>query len=136
MTPQETAAALGAAGIAAYRMTLVGHAAPIVEWYRERITHPEPGDLVVEVSSFDGRAARGLAHEAVGTLFWHGTATYRDDVEGPWTEEERTGREEFWDVIPLTGGESVRWTNAEFIAIPRSPAQAREWSKEPARAEV
>jgi hypothetical protein len=126
-TPEAAAAIIGAAGLAAYRMTLVGHAAPLVEAYRERVTKPEPGDLVVEVTSFGMHERRGVAHEAVGFLVSHGDDTFYDDAEGPWSADERRGTEEFWMVRPYVGGEPVRWTNADFISIPRTSTEARLW---------
>lgn len=90
---------------------------------------PQPGGLVVEVSSWQGR----LDPDAIGWLVGHGQARYSDNVFSP--------QREVWDVTPLTwmavGGEwhSVsadglemcdppeekpyqRWENAEFRGVP------------------
>jgi hypothetical protein len=128
MTLEATAVALGAAGYAAYTLTIVGHAAPIADRYRERVTHPEPGDLVVETSTFAARSRKGFGHVAVGTLVRSGVEHI---VESP-TDEEPDGFEYdelAWYVRPFVGGDTVRWTNAEFIAIPRSQEQVRQWEK-------
>jgi len=101
------AAALGAVGLAAYRMTLVGHAAPMVTAYFERVSNPQPGDLVVEYTTFARRERDGQAHEAVGFLV------------------SRDGDE--CTIEPYVGGAPELWGNAEFISIPRSSTEAREW---------
>ena len=124
---EAAAAMLGAAGLAAYRMTLVGNAAPIVSAYFERASRPEVGDLVVESGTFARHEREGKAHETVGFLVEHGEDTYYDDAEGPWSADERRGTEEYWLIRPFAGGDPVRWTNAEFISIPRTSAESRLW---------
>ena len=123
---EAVASALGAAGYAIYSMTLVGHAAPIHDRYRERVTHPEPGDLVVETSSFPMRDGKGFGHVAVGTLVSSGV----EHIVVPPNEDEPEGweyDEQAWYVDPITGGETIRWTDADFIAIPRSQKDAWAW---------
>ena len=125
---EAAASALGAAGYAAHSMTLVGNAAPMVQTYRERIRNPQPGDLVVEASSFPMRDRKGFGHVAVGTLVRSGVEHVveepDDDQPEGWEYDEKA-----WYVDPLAGGDTVRWTNSEFIAIPHSHTQAREWQQ-------
>lgn len=129
LKPLEAAAsALGAAGCAAYSLTLVGHAASVAVSYRERIMNPQPGDLVVETSSFPMRDRKGYGHVAVGTLTSSGVEHIvvppNDDEPDGWEYDEMA-----FYVAPFVGGDPIRWTNAEFIAIPRSIDQKREWQR-------
>ena len=94
--------------------------------YKERITHPQPGDLVVETSTFGIRERDGNAHSAVGTLVERVTETlpYGDEAPG---EDPEYYTEEVWYVTPYLGGEAVRWVNAHFVAIPATQEPGNQW---------
>lgn len=122
---EQAASFIGAAGYQAYSNCIVGNQAPAIKRYFDRVRNPEPGDLVVETSTFYARDLRGYGHVAVGTLVERKieSLVYEEDGFEPDPYEE-----EAWYVTPFTGGETIRWTNAEFIAIPSTRQQGREWS--------
>lgn len=124
---ERAVAALGAAGYQAYSNCLVGHAAPMVTRYFNRVKNPEPGDLVLETSTFYARDLRGYGHVAVGTLVERKVESLVYEEDGL---ESQPYQEEAWYVTPLTGGETIRWTNADFIAIPASRQQGIDWTRD------
>jgi hypothetical protein len=103
--------ALGAAGHAAYTNCLIGGAPPVLRAYYERATHPRPGDLVVEVSSFTRRFRYDdEPHIAVGRL-----VSVRDDQ---------------WVIASLIDPDEppTSWGNCQWVAFPADPMQAREFT--------
>ena len=126
---ERAANAIGAAGYAAFSQSLVGNPAPVHRAYYERVTHPLPGDLVVETTTFQWRDLRGVGHVAVGTLVSYGTEhiVRRKGVDG--AEEDWEYDERAWYVEPYCGGDAVRWTDAEFVAIPSRASDFSDWSR-------
>lgn len=97
---------LAVAGYEAYSNSLVGNPAPRVQRYYERASHPQVGDLVLEISrGFHGRWDRDRFGELVHIGQEHGDTVYR---VARWPEDE--------DGVWVTN-----WFNASFIAIPRKP---------------
>ena len=77
-----------------WRCVLIGNAPPAIAELRERMRHPQRGDLVIEVSSFSG-----FDPDGVGRLL---------RIEGDrWVIEP-------WD----RPGEEQGWRNATFVALP------------------
>jgi len=95
----------------------------MVTAYHKRVSDPQDGDLVVEASTFFWRERKGYGHVAVGTLVKRELETITVDDDG----DPFTFTEEAWYVEPYVGGEVVRWTNAQFISIPRDRDQALAW---------
>jgi len=108
-----------ACGLQAYWNTLVGNQCPAVRDYYQRVTHPQPGDLVLEITA---RNARPI--DRIGRLISVGMENPPPEVmsEEDYDEEE-WGRpyppyqEEVWRIRTLDDRE-FRWWNARFIVIP------------------
>lgn len=96
-------------GAALWSMALHGGKPRAGELVYERMNRPRPGDLVVEVSSF----RKSFDPDAVGHLIRkEGDPDSSDD----------------WVIEPLLRpGEELRWSNAQFVAIPDTFALNR-WS--------
>lgn len=102
----------------------VGSPAPIVSRMWERMSHPRPGDLVLEVS----RLGSLDAPEAFGILLAHRMEWYQTDSQ--WQEEMKDEPEEFrsndnratdhaWYVQYGPHAEDVcRWVDCMFMMIP------------------
>jgi hypothetical protein len=130
----ESAVLIGVAGYTAWSNTLIGGAPPIVRAYYERASHPRPGDLVVETSSLGLRIRDGRQPETcVGILERRTVETlpYLDDDGNP-DPEGGAYDEEAWYIRLLVQPEAepYRWTNATFVAIPRTMAEMREFRGE------
>jgi hypothetical protein len=69
----------------------------------EKLTHPKPGDWVVEMTSVLGGVSLGMR---LGILIWHGEIT--DDPDPL--------KRESW-FIQLLNGKVQRWTGARFIRL-------------------
>lgn len=116
--------------------TMVGHPAPIVERIRKRITTPEPGDLVVEVSALyrrelddrikalgylvERRTEWATTHEAWNQeMLEEGVqARLNGETEMPAWLADRP-RDTAWYV--QYGPDPVdicRWTNCDFLVLP------------------
>jgi hypothetical protein len=128
-----------------HRATLVGNPAPVVAAMYERITHPEPGDLVVETS----RLGSGhLEVEAFGILVAHrrewwetdeewaaqvkqeradhesflaGPYAQPGDADEPWAPSERLTDDAWYVQYGPQPADVCRWVNCEFIVIPTDP---------------
>lgn len=134
LAAEALAVQVGVAGIVAWRNTLVGGGAPVVRAYFERASHPRPGDLVVETSSFGLRIRDDREpHVCVGTLLREvdEVLTY-DSEEGDEGGDPETYVERAVYIQPLAypEGHEFRWTNADFAAIPRTLKESREWRGE------
>lgn len=98
MTPDE-AGLLATVGHELWRSTLIGNAPPIIVALRERMTNPQPGDLVLEVTRWGP-----FDPDSIGRLL---------RIEG-----------DRWVVSPLhRPGEEQGWQNATFVALP----DRRKW---------
>lgn len=88
-------------GNALWSMALHGGKPRAGELVYERMTRPQPGDLVVEVSSF----RREFDPDSVGRLL----RIEGDDPRNP----------DRWVIEPLLRpGEEQGWSNAQFVAVP------------------
>jgi hypothetical protein len=107
-----------------YCSTLIGADVPSVTRCGERMCHPQPGDVVLETSSFYvvnlGKKVKGKDYwakpeETVGIL----DRETREPIAGEWeeTEEDPRPTERVWYIKRLRDGGTVRWTNANFVAI-------------------
>lgn len=130
---------------------LVGNPAPSVARMWARMKDPQPGDLVIETSTFY-RSDEYDRIKAMGILITHRTEWWQTDEEwATWVEEERAAYEEFlrgpysqpgdgpfdpstcerltdhaWYVqYGPQAGDICRWVNCEFIMIPTDPAVFR-----------
>lgn len=115
--------------------TLVGNPAPVVQRMYERISHPQPGDLVIEESTFY-RPDPDVRLRSFGVLLLHRDEWWQTDDE--WqaaVEEERRWYEEHdalgeydpssrprdhaWYVqYGPHPGDVCRWTNCSFVVVP------------------
>lgn len=95
---------LAAVGRTLWQATLIGHPPPMITKLRDRMTNPQPGDLVMEVTRF-GR----FDPDSIGRLIRH----------------EGTEPGDRWVIEPLSRpGEEQGWQNAMFVALP----DRRGWS--------
>lgn len=108
-----------AGGYQAYKNSLVGNPCPAVRDYFQRVTHPQPGDLVLEITAQNAQPI-----DRVGRLISVGMENPPPEVlsEEDYDEEE-WGRpyppyqEQVWRIRTFDGRE-FRWWNANFIVIP------------------
>lgn len=114
---------------AIYTAVLVGNPAPRVAALYERMSEPQPGDLVMELSS-RGRRRSGqdvdTTIKALGILIAHREEWASTDEE--WAAEAAEyghdpvadrATDHAWYVQYGPAAEDVcRWTNCEFLAIP------------------
>jgi hypothetical protein len=128
-----------------YSATLVGNPAPFVERLSRRIRDPQPGDLVLEVSTitrqlradpFDACGLgilRRVADEPAFTKEEHDeeqaalAAAIPDEPYEPEPYDPPLERVQYID--RLDGSGEFRWHNAEFIAIPTD--LANRWLGDP-----
>lgn len=106
------------ASAAGYGSRAAHHTKVLYEWF----DRPEPGDLVVElttamlIASGQGRPGDdGSSLVGIGRLLWTGVETLRhpDEPEGDGT----TYDERCWYVVEHTG-RVVRWRNCDFARVP------------------
>lgn len=105
----------------AYSHTLVGNAAPKVQAAYERMTHPMPGDVVLETSTI-WTWAKHVDEEPMkqcpylGVLLRTAREPYPRDPEEQ--SEEVVATELVYYIRPIDGSvPEYRWTNANFIAL-------------------
>lgn len=108
-----------------YKTTLVGNPAPIVEDIYKRLTTPQPGDLVVELSVLYTRdpdkRLKGLGILLEKRTEWHDTdeAWAAAVAEGAVYPDDERFTDEAWYVQYGPSAEDVcRWTDCSFIALP------------------
>jgi hypothetical protein len=111
-------------GLNLRRATLVGNPAPIVAAMNERLSHPQPGDLVFETTT--ARRA-GSEHRGFGILLEHRRewcSTDEDwardtaDEPGELRGDDNRPADDAWYVQYGPGERDIaRWTNAECAAI-------------------
>jgi len=89
------------AGRALWLSVLVGDPAPATVRLRDRMRHPRPGDLVIEISSF----SRTFDPDAVGRLVRIENGHDMDRCRHVTAPLGRPGEEQ-------------GWRNAEFVAVP------------------
>lgn len=129
LAPREFVVLLANATLAMYDAVLVGNPAPVTKAAYERMTHPRPGDIVVEISR---RGRDWPRSSGVGRFLF--AADRKPRTEEEWLDAERAG---FWrarkrdprpnvepDMLdyfyidPLDGAQRACWENAQFIAVP------------------
>lgn len=102
----DTAELLAITGKALWRSACIGNAPPLIQRLYERMTHPVPGDLVIEISSF----SRVFDPDSVGRLV---------RIEAPPGEAHTGGIVSAWVVEALhRPGEEQTWRDADFVALP------------------
>jgi hypothetical protein len=119
-------------GYAAYQLTLVGNPAPFVQEVGDRIRHPQPGDVVLETSTFYhwARKPDGEPGPALGVLLrkvqepimsreqfdkLHADGDYYNEPDETY---ESLPTELIWYIEPLDGAvPEYRWHNADFIGL-------------------
>lgn len=98
---------LAVAGYELYRSVLSGGGGSLREKLRERMMKPQPGDVVLEVSTLAGIRRDRWDPDRIGRL----VRTEKEDPEA--REPDR------WVVTPLHDPEREQgWQNATFIALP------------------
>ncbi|HWB34526.1 MAG TPA: hypothetical protein VHA75_00725 [Rugosimonospora sp.] len=104
---------------------LVGNPAPVVQRMYERITHPQPGDLVVEATTLY-RADPDTRIKSLGILVEHREEWWTTDEQweadkaedGTLTEDDRL-TDHAWYVQYGPDPEDIcRWVNCDFIVLP------------------
>jgi hypothetical protein len=104
-----------------YRNTLVGNAGPAIDAQYKRSTEPQPGDLVLEVSTVWKRNHYALEapreqYPELGFLLRVEMEPF-PRAEGE-TEPDDGAREKVWYIRPLDGSvPEYRWVNANFIRV-------------------
>jgi hypothetical protein len=99
---------------------LVGNRAPIVTSIWDRISKPEPGDLVVEMS----RAVYQLDYQGFGILLacrreWPETDAEWEASDAASFGPDNRGSDDYWYVQYGNGHRDIaRWENCEFMALP------------------
>lgn len=133
LSRRELVVLLANATYAMYRAVLVGNPAPITKEAYQRMQAPQPGDVVVEISSVSRRD--WPLSTGVGTLLFTADRKPRTDAEwiaaqeaGFWRARKQRPRanaepdlSDYWYVDPLDGAQRACWQNAQFIAVPASP---------------
>jgi len=119
---------------------LVGNPAPNVQRMYERITRPQVGDLVVEISSFYRRRSLGddawLDHrtKALGILLEHRREWWQTDeewqreiTEDPDLADDGRVTDDAWYVqYGQAAADVCRWTNCDFIVVPMDSDEFRK----------
>lgn len=99
---------------------VVGNPAPRVSQLWERVSHPQPGDLVVEVS----RAVWRLDHQGLGILLAHRDEWTERDEEWAGSDaasfgEDNRVHQDYWYIQYGNDHRDIaRWENCEFMAVP------------------
>lgn len=116
MSPEEMVRQIAVLGRQVWMATLVGHPAPIIQDLHTRMQAPQPGDLVMELSTFHrgdwsesavGRLQRVTSEPAYTAEQW---------AEGG--DERPIPHEEVTYIESLLTGAVSRWVNADFTALP------------------
>lgn len=112
------------------RATLVGDPAPVVARMFDRITHPQPGDLVVESSTlyrpFDDTVIKGVGFLVLERREWWQTdEEYQADIaaDAQYADEERTTDHAWYIQYGPHAVDICRWTNCSFVVLPRPDEQ-------------
>lgn len=120
LSSQDTAGLLAEVAYERWRATLVGNPAPVVRDMYERITNPQPGDLVLEVTT---RGRDGWPGPALGRLLFVAGRKPRSEDEwheakaaGWWKMERAKFGGPYWYVDPIDGvSQRTAWANCDFI---------------------
>jgi hypothetical protein len=105
----------------AYSNSLVGNPAPKVREYFERVSHPQVGDVVLEMSTVWRWAAHAVEaprkqYPELGVLL---RVTEEPFPAAEGEEPDPTVTETVHYIQPLDGSvPEYRWTNARFIQVP------------------
>jgi hypothetical protein len=115
----------------AYRNTLIGDPPPALAAFGSRIRDPRPGDIVIETSTIYRWAqhadeAPSEQYPSIGILLRVADEPFPCE-EGE-IEPDENARERVYYIQPLDGSvPEYRWTNADFIVVPSSMDDVREW---------
>jgi hypothetical protein len=108
---------LEASAYTVYMATLIGNAPPAIRALSAWLKHPQPGDLVLEISTI---------HQAdrVGRLgiLERVEQEYADPEDAALPEADRPGTEPVYYLRGLNG-RPARWFNASFIRVVTDPSQ-------------
>lgn len=104
-------------------LALYGHAVPYNHAYWKRCDNPQVGDLVIEQSSLMYLFKEGTERDPmdqIGTLVKiekrpHITEDGVEVMYGPYY------------IIEKFDGSTIEWSNANFIAVPRTAKEYLEW---------
>lgn len=109
---------------------LVGDPAPIVERMDKRIRAPQPGDLVVEVSTQytadAGRRIKGLGILLEQRVEWWETDAEWEAIkaeDGTLEDAERMTDRAWYIQYGPEPGDVCRWVNCQFTVIPTDPRE-------------
>jgi hypothetical protein len=102
---------VAAAAYAAYSNTLCGNPSPNQEAYYKRMSNPEVGDLVLEISRLRGPKVI----DSIGRLISITNEPFPD-----WEDDEPVPKRDVWTIKTLDDRE-FRWENCNFIVIPEDP---------------
>jgi hypothetical protein len=121
---------LAAVGYELYRSNLIGNAPPSSRERFQRMTNPQPGDLVIEVSTSGywlhpsyslGPYEYLKVENVIGILEKITREPYlREYGEPTWNEKEEGKPEPLEDVIYLrllASGDTFTWRNAQIVTI-------------------
>ena len=103
-----------------YHSTLVGNPSPSAKGLYERLTHPKPGDLVVETSTawmkhLDQFAGIGRLKEDTREKLY---PTPEEALEHGWENYDECPTERIWYIeLIFDDGRLFRWHNANFIVV-------------------
>jgi hypothetical protein len=112
---------------AAYKNTLVGDAAPIIKEQFERSTHPDVGDVVLEISTI-WRSSKHSVDTPFGQFPYLGKLLRIEYEPFPDDDADSTFREKVFYIEPLDGSvKEYRWTNASFIRVFTSLEDIDPW---------
>lgn len=132
---------------AIYGMALIGNAPLIISAMFDRMTHPEPGDLVAGSSWYHSASVgRREDLDGFGVLLriedrpslTPGDWNYGGPSQwGEWDEEvedwvqrrpySEAPRETMYVIRPLDRDTTFHWWNESIVAVPTSSTQLREW---------
>ena len=99
----------------AYTALLIGGAPPVTKAMYERMTRPQPGDLIIELSTCP-RLMRAEAEPDDPTWDWQFVTYVRSEVR-TYGEDEGSLTEEI-HVCLKPDGTMFEWTNARIVAVP------------------
>lgn len=103
-----------------WRSVLVGNPAPSVLETYTRMTKPQVGDLVVELTrrGSPGSSLHGFGYLIEDRVEWqHTDEQWAAEEQEAWGDERPTEQAAYVQYGP-TMIDVVRWTNAMFIAVP------------------
>lgn len=123
MTAAEIQRLLQVAGHNLYLTTLTAPPTSRAGRVSQAIRSPEPGDVVYEASTVYQTLPDTVVRVGVLDRMVFEPSYTPEEWQEAGGETSPIPRERVWYICPLQGGEPVRWTNADFLAIPREVVQ-------------